>query len=91
MRTWISRSCDGERCNYRTTLITSDDMMTHSPITCGRPAAHKVEEVIFSDDPMQPRHPLTAYLCEAHYDAVMGSMADHVRQLQLATLDPPSI
>jgi hypothetical protein len=39
---------------------------------CGRPAAHKVEEVIFDDDPDVHRHPFTAYLCCRHFAAVMG-------------------
>lgn len=30
---------------------------------CGRPASHKVSEVIQSDDPVQNRHELTAYKC----------------------------
>lgn len=43
---------------------------------CGEPAAHKIEEVIFDDDPMQGRHPLTAYICHAHFVEIMGPMAD---------------
>lgn len=30
---------------------------------CGQPAAHKVSEEIFDDDPNYHRHPLTAYIC----------------------------
>jgi hypothetical protein len=43
---------------------------------CGAPAEHKVEEVIFDDDPIQPRHPLTSYICHAHFREIMGRMAD---------------
>lgn len=39
---------------------------------CGQPAAHKVEETIFPDDPHQRRHPLTAYVCEKHFAQIMG-------------------
>jgi hypothetical protein len=42
---------------------------------CHRPAAHKVEEVIFDDDPDIHRHPLTTYLCCPHFVAVMGNAA----------------
>jgi hypothetical protein len=40
---------------------------------CGQPAPHKVEEVIFEDDPTRPRHPFTTYLCCAHFALVMGN------------------
>jgi hypothetical protein len=36
------------------------------------PATHKVEETIQHDDPIQNRHPLTSYLCCAHFVEVMG-------------------
>lgn len=39
---------------------------------CGAPAAHKVEEVIFHDDPQPIRHPLTAYLCAGCFEAIMS-------------------
>lgn len=51
---------------------------------CGAPAARKVEETIFSDDPstrelyglpIQARHPFTAYLCMEHFVMVMGPAA----------------
>ncbi len=51
---------------------------------CGAPAAAKVEEVIFHDDwsmsddprvnpnyPFKGRHPLTAYICADHFNAIM--------------------
>ena len=39
---------------------------------CGRPATRKVEEVIFRDDPYPFRHPKTTYLCQKHFDRIMG-------------------
>ncbi|MBO9710510.1 MAG: hypothetical protein J7521_20105 [Caulobacter sp.] len=39
---------------------------------CGEPAARKVEEVIFDDDPIQHRHPLTRYVCAGHFAQIMG-------------------
>lgn len=38
---------------------------------CGVPASHKVEEVIFDDDPSPLRHPLTAYICDYHFRQIM--------------------
>lgn len=43
---------------------------------CGAPAENKVEETIFLDDPRQPRHPLTTYLCHEHFRQIMGPAAD---------------
>jgi hypothetical protein len=42
---------------------------------CGAPAAAKVEETIFHDDPNPRRHPLTAYVCEACFGLIMGPAA----------------
>lgn len=78
---WVSRTCEGERCNYR---------QPGAGMACGADAEHKVVENIAFDDPFPRRHSLTAYLCPVHYDAVMGPMAENVRQMQLASLDPPS-
>ena len=39
---------------------------------CGKPATNKVEETIFFDDPLPTRHGFTAYLCEVHFDQIMG-------------------
>lgn len=39
------------------------------------PAAHKVGEEIFDDDPTPMRHNLTQYVCCVHYTAIMGPMA----------------
>jgi hypothetical protein len=39
---------------------------------CGQqPAAHKLEEVIFDDDPQPIRHPLTAYACRRCFAGIM--------------------
>ncbi|MGY8665719.1 hypothetical protein Q3C01_25630 [Bradyrhizobium sp. UFLA05-109] len=38
---------------------------------CGEPAAHKVEEVVFADDPQPIRHPLTSYVCREHFRQIM--------------------
>lgn len=46
---------------------------------CGAPAEHKVEETIFSDDPVMSRHPLTAYICHRHFREIMGRYADDPR------------
>lgn len=43
--------------------------------SCGEPAQHKVEEAIFWDDPVQGRHPLTAYVCHRHFVEIMGPAA----------------
>ncbi len=43
---------------------------------CGQPAEHKVEEVVFDDDPIPGRHPLTTYLCHQHFREIMGPMAE---------------
>jgi len=43
---------------------------------CGKPAEHKVEEVIFDDDPIQSRHPFTTYICHRHFVQIMGPAAD---------------
>lgn len=41
---------------------------------CGKPAEHKVEEVIQRDDPQPIRHPLTSYICHEHFVRVMGPL-----------------
>lgn len=40
---------------------------------CGKDATHKLEETIFFDDPIQTRHPLTAYVCDEHFKMIVGS------------------
>lgn len=42
---------------------------------CGAPASHKVEETLFDDDPARHRHPLTRYICHAHFRLLMGPAA----------------
>lgn len=42
---------------------------------CGKPAAHKVSEVVQFDDPLPDRHPLTSYLCQDCFRRVMGPAA----------------
>lgn len=39
---------------------------------CGKPATHKVGEELQWDDPMPNRHNLTAYVCCAHFRAILG-------------------
>lgn len=46
---------------------------------CGKPAEHKLEETVFSDDPMWMRHGLTAYICHEHFRQLMGPAADRGR------------
>lgn len=38
---------------------------------CGNDAYHKIEEVIFDDDTMPYRHPLTRYVCKEHFRRIM--------------------
>jgi hypothetical protein len=45
---------------------------------CGAPAEHKVEEVIFWDDPFQNRHPFTSYVCHRHFVRIMGVAVGNV-------------
>lgn len=42
---------------------------------CNMPAEHKIEEVIFWDDPDQMRHPFTTYVCHQHFVQFMGPLA----------------
>lgn len=42
---------------------------------CGVAAEHKVEETVFPDDPFPHRHPLTRYVCHAHFKQIMGNAA----------------
>jgi hypothetical protein len=42
---------------------------------CSQPAEHKVEEAILFDDPLPNRHPLTTYVCHAHFRQMMGPAA----------------
>ena len=53
---------------------------------CGDDAMAKVEEVVFSDDPLCRRHPLTAYLCEAHFRKLMGARGVDMVQRARASL-----
>lgn len=46
---------------------------------CGKSAEHKVEEIIFDDEPYPEyhgikigRHPLTSYVCHEHFVMIMG-------------------
>jgi hypothetical protein len=39
---------------------------------CGKPAVRKIEEVIFTDDPMIHRHPYTSYICLDCFCHIMG-------------------
>jgi hypothetical protein len=47
---------------------------------CSAAAEHKVEEVLFDDDPHAARHPLTVYLCHSHFRFLMGPAADWPRR-----------
>jgi hypothetical protein len=44
---------------------------------CAAPAAHKVGEEQFDDDPGPVRHNFTAYLCCRCFTVVMGPTAKH--------------
>lgn len=46
---------------------------------CNDPAKHKIEEVIFPDDPFPQRHPLTAYICHTCFRILVGPAADEGR------------
>lgn len=39
---------------------------------CGGPASHKIGEEIPFDDPRQPRHNMTAYVCCGCFRTVLG-------------------
>jgi hypothetical protein len=43
---------------------------------CGWPATHKLEETIFHDDPLPARHPLTSYVCCAHFRLIVGGTCE---------------
>lgn len=47
---------------------------------CGEPAAAKVGEEIFSDDPNPHRHNLTAYVCAEHFAQIMGPFGRRMLQ-----------
>jgi hypothetical protein len=49
------------------------------------PAEHKVEETIFYDDPLPHRHPLTSYVCHAHFVWLMGPAAGEHAQRRRST------
>lgn len=36
-------------------------------------ASHKVQEIIFDDDPNRNRKPLSQYVCEKHFNRIMGN------------------
>lgn len=38
---------------------------------CGKNASHKIEEVVFDDDPLPDRHPLTNYICHDCFSKIM--------------------
>lgn len=59
---FISGCCKGEHCSFE---------------CCSQPAEHKVEEVLFIDDPMPNRHELTAYVCHMHFRQPMGLAANN--------------
>lgn len=42
---------------------------------CKKPASHKLEEVIFDDDPNIARHSYRAYVCCIHFILIMGPAA----------------
>ena len=51
---------------------------------CGQQAAHKVEEVIFDDDPQPMRHPLAKYVCAGCFQAIMRGFPAEVPQARAA-------
>jgi hypothetical protein len=42
---------------------------------CEEPAAHKIGEEIFDDDPYRCRHNLTTYVCCFHFQTIFGPVA----------------
>ena len=72
---FVSECCKGEKCTFwiiDPRVISSADKPY---VACGHPATHKVGEEMFEDDPNPIRHNLTAYVCCAHYCAIMGVFA----------------
>ena len=55
---------------------------------CGADASHKVEETIFHDDPIPHRHPLTTYLCHAHFVQAMGPAAKYPGEVVALSASP---
>jgi len=41
---------------------------------CGKDAKHKIAEVVFDDDPNPARHELTTYICDEHFQMIMGCL-----------------
>lgn len=58
MSHFVSASCGGQKCHIA---------------GCGKPAAHKVGEEMFDDDPHPIRHNATAYVCCEHFHFIMGN------------------
>ena len=50
-------------------------MCRRESCACGAPAAHRVVEVIFPDDPNPRRAPLSTFLCRRHFGELMGPAA----------------
>ena len=55
--------------------FTSKSCQGEKCMMCGSPAAAKVSEVIPFDDPAPYRHKLTAYVCQPHFEQIMGGPA----------------
>ena len=64
-RGWLSHSAT-ETQTFRSSSTQGEKCW------CRLPAAHKVEETIFHDDPNPVRHPRTSYICEGHFQELMG-------------------
>ena len=57
---------------------------------CDEPAYAKVGEEISYDDPGPKRHNLTAYVCRAHFEAIMGKRGVHFRMRLIERGSGPS-
>ena len=58
---FISKYCKGEKCS----LCWKDERKLVE-------ATHKIGEIIFDDDPHRNRHELTQYICDKHFNRIMG-------------------
>ena len=57
---------------YDSVKYTPPQCVGERCIICGEQAKHKVAEVILSDDPLQGRHELTAYVCTNDFRKIFG-------------------
>jgi hypothetical protein len=60
-----SKYCEGERCGM---CWRQENRLVS--------ATHKIEEVIFDDDPNPNRHPFSQYVCDKHFNSIFGNISN---------------